>query len=56
LPCNSSVNTVQHATIEEAMFSVDLTNVPIDWPDSDHVICVYRRFIFIAPLYESREL
>jgi hypothetical protein len=35
---NSSVNTVQHATIEEAVFSVDLTNVPIDWLDSDHVI------------------
>jgi hypothetical protein len=27
---NSSVNTVQHATIEEAVFSVDPTNVPIN--------------------------
>jgi hypothetical protein len=30
LPGNSSVNTVQHATIEEAVFSADLTNAPID--------------------------
>jgi rhodanese-related sulfurtransferase len=43
LPDNSSVNTAQHATIEEAVFSVDLTDVPIDWLDSDHVICVYCR-------------
>jgi hypothetical protein len=38
LPGNSSVITVQHAKIEEAVFSVDLTYVPIDWLDSDHVI------------------
>jgi hypothetical protein len=31
LPGNSSVNTVQHATVEEAVFSVDPTDVPIDW-------------------------
>jgi hypothetical protein len=37
LPGNSSVNTVQHATIEEAVFSVD---APIDCPDSDHVMCL----------------
>jgi hypothetical protein len=43
LPGNSSVNTVQHATIEEAIFSVDPTDEPIDWLDSDHVICVYCR-------------
>jgi hypothetical protein len=41
LPGNSSVNTIQHATIEEAVFSVDPTSAPIDWLDSDHVICVY---------------
>jgi hypothetical protein len=35
---NSSVNTVQHATIEEAVFSVDATEAPIDWLDSDHMI------------------
>jgi hypothetical protein len=36
LPGNSSVNTVQHATIEEAVFRVrsDVTRV-----GSDHVIC-----------------
>jgi hypothetical protein len=39
LPGNSSVNTVQHATIEEAVFSVDPTDAPIDWLDSDHVMC-----------------
>jgi hypothetical protein len=38
LPGNSSVNTVQHATIEEAVFSVDPTDAPIVWLDSDHVI------------------
>jgi hypothetical protein len=41
LPGSSSVNTVQHAAIEEAVFSVDPTDVPIDWLDSDHLICVY---------------
>jgi hypothetical protein len=30
LPGNSSVNTVQHVTIEEAAFSVDPTKAPID--------------------------
>jgi hypothetical protein len=40
LPGNSSVNTVQHAVIEEAVLSVDPTDAPIDWLDSDHVICV----------------
>jgi hypothetical protein len=30
LPGNSSVNMVQHTTIEEAVFSVDLTGMPID--------------------------
>jgi hypothetical protein len=43
LPGNSHVNTVPHATIEEAVFSVDPTDAPIDWVDSDHVICVYCR-------------
>jgi hypothetical protein len=37
LPGNSSVNTVQHATIEEAVFSADPTDAPIDWLDSGHV-------------------
>jgi hypothetical protein len=44
---NSTVNTVQHATIEEAVFSVDPTDGPIDWLDSDHVICVYCRSMSI---------
>jgi hypothetical protein len=57
LPGNSSVNTVQHATIEEAVFSVDPTDEPIDWLDSDHVICVYCRSMSVQRLYnESREL
>jgi hypothetical protein len=30
LPGNSYVNMVQHATIEEAVFSVDPTDAPID--------------------------
>jgi hypothetical protein len=41
LPGNSSVYTVQHATIKEAVFSVDPTDELIDCLDSDHVICVY---------------
>jgi hypothetical protein len=40
---SSSVNTVQHATIQEAVFSVDPTDAPVDWLDSDRVICVYYR-------------
>jgi hypothetical protein len=39
LPDNSSVNTGQHATIEEVVFSVDPTDAPMDWLDNDHVIC-----------------
>jgi hypothetical protein len=40
LPGNSSVNTIQHATIEEAVFSVVPTDAPVDWLDRDHVIYV----------------
>jgi hypothetical protein len=43
LPGNSSVNTVKHATIKEAVFSVDPTDSPIDCLESDHVVCVYCR-------------
>jgi hypothetical protein len=54
---NASINTVQHATIEEAVFSVDLTGMPIDWLDSDHVICVYCRSMSDPRMYnESHEL
>jgi hypothetical protein len=38
LPGNSSVNMVQHAPIEDAVFSVDPTNEPVDWLDSNQVI------------------
>jgi hypothetical protein len=38
LPGNSSVNTVQHETIDEAVFSVDPIDAPVDWLGSDHVI------------------
>jgi hypothetical protein len=31
LPGNSSVNSVKHATMEEAVFSVARTYGPIDW-------------------------
>jgi hypothetical protein len=37
---NSSVNTVQLETIEKTVFSVHPTDAPIDWLDTDHVICV----------------
>jgi hypothetical protein len=52
LPGNSSVNTVQQATIEEAMFSGDPTDAAIDWLDSDHVIYVYCRSMFFPRLYK----
>jgi hypothetical protein len=57
LPGNSSVNTVQHATIEEAVFSLDPSNMPVDLLDSDHVISVYCRSMSVPRLYnESHEL
>jgi hypothetical protein len=40
LPGNSSVNTVQHATIDEPVFSVGLTDAAIDWLGSDHMMCL----------------
>jgi hypothetical protein len=49
---NRFVNTVQHATIEEAVFSLDTTDAPIDWLDSDHVICVYYRSMSVPRLYK----
>jgi hypothetical protein len=51
LPGNSSANTVQHAPIEEAVFSAD----PIDWLESDHVICVYSRSVSVPRLYKWAE-
>jgi hypothetical protein len=57
LPDKSSVKTVQYATIQEAVFSVDPTDAPLDGLDSDHVICVYCRPMSVPRLYnESREL
>jgi hypothetical protein len=56
-PGNSSVNTAQHTTIEEAVFSADPTDASIDWLDSDHAICVYCGSMFVPQLYnQSREL
>jgi hypothetical protein len=52
LPVNSSVNTVQRAKIEEPLFSVDPTDAPIDWLDSDHVMCVYCRSMSVPLLYK----
>jgi hypothetical protein len=51
LPGNSSVNKVQYAKIE-AVFSVDLTDAPIDWLDSDHVISVHCRCMSVLRLYK----
>jgi hypothetical protein len=53
LPGNSSVNAVQHAAIEDALFSVDPIDAPIDWLDSDRVICVYCKFMSVPRLYKS---
>jgi hypothetical protein len=43
LPGNSSVSTVQHTTVDVAVFSRDPTEAPIDWLGSDQVIYVYCR-------------
>jgi hypothetical protein len=40
LPGNTSVNMLQQATIAETVFSIDLTNAPIDWLDINHVTCL----------------
>jgi hypothetical protein len=54
---NSYVKTVEHASIEEAVSSVYPTDAPVDWLDSDHVICVYCRSMSVPRLInESREL
>jgi hypothetical protein len=52
LPGNSSVNTVQHEAIEEAVFSVESADAPIGWLDSDRVICVYCRYMSVPRLYK----
>jgi hypothetical protein len=67
LPGSSSVNTVQHATIVESVsavksrnsrnrphdvFSVDPTDAPVYWLDSDHMTCVYCRSMSVPRLYK----
>jgi hypothetical protein len=52
LPGNCSVNTVQHSTVGKAVFSVDPTDAPIDWLDSDHVVCVYCKSMSVPQLYK----
>jgi hypothetical protein len=44
------LNTEHHATIEEAVLSVDPTDAPIYWLDSDHVTCVYCRSMSVPRL------
>jgi hypothetical protein len=53
LPGNSSVNAVQHATIEEAVFSVDPTDAPVGWLDSNHVVCVFSRYMSVPQLQKK---
>jgi hypothetical protein len=53
LPGNSSVNMAQHATKEEAEFSVDPTDAPIDGLHSNHMICVYSRSMSIPQLWKD---
>jgi hypothetical protein len=50
LPGNSSVNMVQHATIEEAVFSADPNDAPIHWLDSNHVICLLQVHVRFAAM------
>jgi hypothetical protein len=47
------VNMVQHATIEEAVFSVDPTDAPTDWLDRNRVIYVYCRSMSVPWVYKS---
>jgi hypothetical protein len=47
----SSVNTVRHTIIENAVFSVDSTDTPIDWLDNDHVTSVYYSSMSVLRLY-----
>jgi hypothetical protein len=56
LPGNSAVNTVQHIKIEKTVFSVGPTDAPIDWLDSDHVMCVYCRSMSVPLLYKLYKL
>jgi hypothetical protein len=55
LSLNSSVNTVQHATVDEAVFSVDPTDAPIDLLDNNHVKCVYCRSMSV-PIFSSERM
>jgi hypothetical protein len=61
LPGNSSVNTVQLATIEEAVCSVDPTDAPLDRVDSDHVMftvgpCPFRGYVSKTDRIRSGQL
>jgi hypothetical protein len=51
LPCNGYFNSVFQTTCDN-MYSVNPTNAPIHWLDSDHVICVCCRSMFFPRLYE----
>jgi hypothetical protein len=51
-PGKRSVNKVEKATIEKAMISANPTDAPIDWVDSDHVICVSCRSMSVPKLYK----
>jgi hypothetical protein len=53
LPGNSSVNTVKHGRVEEALFSVDPTDAPVDCLDNDHVIYIYCRSLSVRGLYKK---
>jgi hypothetical protein len=58
IKCKNTGEDGNHAievgtTTEEAVFSIDPTEAPIDWLDSDHVICVYCRFMSVPQLYKQ---
>jgi hypothetical protein len=52
LPGNSTVNTAKRATIEEAVFSVRPTDAPIDWLDSDQVMCLLFAHVRSSAIYK----
>jgi hypothetical protein len=53
LPDNSSVNTVQHATIEEAVSSVDPTDAPIDWHMFTVGSCTFGVYIRVTEFVQG---
>jgi hypothetical protein len=53
LPGNSSISTVQQATLEEAVFSENPTEEPIDWLYNNPVLYVYCISMSVPRFYPT---